>query len=54
MKYDYKKIDFPEIEEINNVEYYKVLITLKMEYYIKRSKKIIPKLKRILRAKMKR
>lgn len=54
MKYDYKKIDFPEINQIKNVEYYRILITLKIEKCIKRSKKIIPKIKRILKAKIKK
>lgn len=48
----YREIEFPEIEKINNLEYYKVYMKLTITRIIKRSKKIIPKLKRIIKSKI--
>ena len=48
----YKEIEFPEIEKIDNLEYYKVYMKLEITRIIKKSRKIVPKLKRIIKSKI--
>lgn len=48
----YKEVKFPELQDINNLEYRKVFLKLKIMRLIKRSKKIIPKLKKLYKSKV--
>lgn len=50
----YKEFKFPELQSINNFEYYKVYLKLKFIKIIKLSQKVIPKLKKIYKSKMNR
>ena len=50
----YKKADFPELESIKNFTYYKCYIYLILIKNLKRSRKIIPKVLRFIKAKIKK
>lgn len=52
MEPKYNLIEFPKLDEINNFEYYKTYFNLEIMKIKRLSKKIIPKLKKMYRAKM--
>lgn len=52
MNLKYEKTQFPELQDINNFEYYKVCFKLTVIKAIKLSKKVIPKLIKIYRSKI--
>lgn len=48
----YERIEFMELEDINNLEYHKICLKFKLNFIIQRLKRVIPKLKKVLKSKL--